>query len=69
MKHQAMALSNRGNAYSGKERYSEAIADYTNMIRIAPDFADAYFNRSLAYRKMEKYRKARRDRAMHSKLK
>jgi tetratricopeptide (TPR) repeat protein len=33
-----------GNAYAGKEMWSEAAAEYAEAIRIRPRYADAYNN-------------------------
>ena len=35
--------------YKSNYDYDLAIADYTEAIRIDPDYAEAYFNRSRAY--------------------
>jgi tetratricopeptide (TPR) repeat protein len=32
--------------------YNDAILDFTEAIRIDPDYADAYFNRGVAHRKL-----------------
>lgn len=41
--------------------YEEAIADYNKAIRLNPDYALAYNNRGLVYRKLGKYKKALKD--------
>jgi len=50
-----LAVSNayygRGVAYGEKGEGDQAIADYTEAIRINPDFALAYYGRGIAYRK------------------
>ena len=45
----AMAFNNRGIAYSNKGDYDHAISDFTEAIRLKPDFEMAYDNRALAY--------------------
>lgn len=44
----ALAYKQRGNAYFDARAYARAIADYTEALKVKPDFADAYFNRALA---------------------
>jgi tetratricopeptide (TPR) repeat protein len=39
----------RGNAYSSKREYDQAIADFTQAIRLRPDSANAFGNRGTAY--------------------
>jgi tetratricopeptide (TPR) repeat protein len=46
---EAFAYFNRGNEYLNKERYDQAIADFTQVIRIDPNYADAYNQRGSAY--------------------
>ncbi|MCB0166853.1 MAG: tetratricopeptide repeat protein [Anaerolineae bacterium] len=50
--------NNRGNTYANLERYDEALADYTVVIHIAPDFVPAYNNRGLTYHDLKQYDKA-----------
>lgn len=38
----------RGNAFSNKGDFEKAIADYSDAIKIDPNFARAYYNRSVA---------------------
>ena len=47
----AIAYWNRGGATSEKGDYDKAIADYTEAIRLDPNYALAYFNRGVAYEK------------------
>lgn len=42
--------------FSGKN--SEAVKYYSELIEKAPDFAEGYFGRALAYRELEEYNKA-----------
>ena len=44
-------LDNRGVAYYNKGEYDQAIADFTEAIRLDPDNADIYHDRGLAYGK------------------
>jgi len=44
------AFNNRGNAYYEKKDYNHAIADYSEALRLDPEFALAFYNRSCAYR-------------------
>lgn len=46
---EAFAYFNRGNENLNKEMYDQAIADYTQAIRIAPNYVDAYNQRGSAY--------------------
>ena len=39
------AYYNRGFAYEEKGEHDQAIADYTEAIRLKPDYAEAYYNR------------------------
>ncbi|MGH6907325.1 MAG: tetratricopeptide repeat protein [Aestuariivirga sp.] len=54
-----VAYNNRGNAYSNKNEYDLAIADYDKAIALNPEYAEAYNNRGNAY-----YRKGKYDRAI-----
>ena len=40
---------NRGNAYAAQGLYDQAIADFSQAIRLKSDLVDAYNNRRLAY--------------------
>lgn len=48
----------RGMAYHTQGNYELAIDDYTQAIRIDPDYASAYANRGDAHRRMGKYQMA-----------
>lgn len=39
----------RGNSYMKSGEYSKAVADFTKVININPQFSDAYSNRGLVY--------------------
>jgi len=45
----AVAHFNRANAYDDNGDHDSAIADYTQAIKLRPDYADSYFNRGLSY--------------------
>jgi tetratricopeptide (TPR) repeat protein len=46
----AVAFYNRGVSYFDKNMLDQAIADYTQAIRLRPDDSSAYYNRGIAYR-------------------
>ncbi|GHV32957.1 hypothetical protein AGMMS4952_24330 [Spirochaetia bacterium] len=46
---ESFAYFNRGNEYQNKKMYDQAIADYTQVIRLDPNDADAYNSRGKAY--------------------
>jgi tetratricopeptide (TPR) repeat protein/serine/threonine protein kinase len=48
----------RAKREADQEQYDKAIADYTEVIRLKPDFADAYANRAFAYGNLEQFDKA-----------
>ena len=41
-------ITTGGAMYGALENYKDAIADFSNVIRINPDVAEAYFNRGIA---------------------
>jgi tetratricopeptide (TPR) repeat protein len=43
-----IAFHNRGNAYKSKRDYDRAIADYSEAIRLSPEFALAFCGRGWA---------------------
>jgi tetratricopeptide (TPR) repeat protein len=51
----------RGNAYRRERRYHLAIQDYNQAIRLAPQFAEPYAGRALAYTLLSKDREAEQD--------
>jgi len=54
----AIAANSRAmDLYSGK-LYEEAIVGFTEAIRLWPDFANAYFNRGVAYYKLGQFKEA-----------
>ncbi len=46
---QAIVFNDRGSSWMNKKGYENAIADYTEAIRLNPRHAMAYFNRGIAY--------------------
>ena len=54
----AYAYSERGMAYLAQGKFDEAIADFTEVIRIKPDLAGAYDNRGDTYLQQGKYDEA-----------
>lgn len=40
----------RGLVYHGQKEYDRAIENYTKVIELKPDYADAYYNRATVYR-------------------
>ena len=53
-----MTYYNRGLMYYNKGDHDRAIADYNEVIRIKPDFAEAYNNRGVAYKNKGDYDRA-----------
>jgi tetratricopeptide (TPR) repeat protein len=51
----------RGLAYYNKGDYERTIADYTEAIRLDPNYASAYYNRGIAYYNKNDYTHARAD--------
>ena len=47
----AAMFFNRGNAYKHQNEFARAIADYTEAIRLNPQFAAAFLNRGIVYLK------------------
>ena len=60
----AIVLFNRGNAYFDQRDYPRAIADYSEAIRLNPQYANAYSNRGLAYEELGDHARAAADRAI-----
>src|SRR5262249_38751328 len=46
-----IAYNNRGNAYTAKGEYDNAIQDYDQSIKLNPNYARAFNNRGVAYQK------------------
>jgi tetratricopeptide (TPR) repeat protein len=53
-----VAYNSLGNAYAGLGRYTEAIEDFNQSIRIKSNYADAYNNLGAAYGKLGRYQQA-----------
>jgi tetratricopeptide (TPR) repeat protein len=51
----ALKFSNRGVEWRLKQDYVRAIADYDEAIRLDPKYADAYYDRCIAYNRQQKY--------------
>ena len=60
----ATVLFNRGNAYFDQRDFARAIADYSEVVRLNPRFANAYANRALAYEELGDQARAAADRAL-----
>ena len=56
--HAFLALNDRGNAYDEKGDFEKAIADYSESIRLRPDYATAYYNRANSHNALEETEKA-----------
>lgn len=51
----AQALYQRGTGHAAKGEYKEAVRDYTQALKFAPDSSDALYNRGGAYSKLERW--------------
>jgi tetratricopeptide (TPR) repeat protein len=51
----ALKFSNRGVEWRLKGDYARAISDYDDAIRLDPKYADAWYNRCIAYNRTQKY--------------
>jgi tetratricopeptide (TPR) repeat protein len=51
----ALKFGNRGVEWRLKGDYERAIYDYGEAIRLDPNYADAYYNRCVAYNRQQKY--------------
>lgn len=58
---QAMVAVNRGNACAERDELDKAIADFTEAIRLSPEYAKAYYNRGVAYERKAEQPKAEAD--------
>ncbi|MCK9689634.1 tetratricopeptide repeat protein [Scleromatobacter humisilvae] len=54
----ALVLNVRGNTFDALKKYDLAIADYKEVVRLAPSFAAAYANIALEYCRKRDYRTA-----------
>lgn len=64
----AKALNSRGFIFLLKGSYKEAIADFTEAIRLKPDYANAFHNRAVALRKLSENSAADEDEKNASRL-
>jgi len=64
----AAALTIRGRAYRAKGDYDHAIADYTEAIRIEPNYVLAVYSRGIAYFNKKDYDRAVADYTMSLRL-
>jgi lipoprotein NlpI len=51
----AQALYQRGAGHAAKGEYTEAVRDYTQALKFAPDSSDALYNRGGAYSKLGRW--------------
>ncbi len=58
---EAKAHFDKGNEYVGKGEFDQAIAAYTEAIKLAPMHVDTYCNRSVAYREKKEWIRAMAD--------
>jgi tetratricopeptide (TPR) repeat protein len=56
-----LAFNNRANIYADKHDYVRAIEDYSQAIRLRPDYADAYYGRANVYNELGEAEKALAD--------
>jgi hypothetical protein len=54
----AKSYYDRGETFRSRGDYATAIAEYTQAIRLNPDYKSAYFNRGWAYNKIKDYDRA-----------
>lgn len=57
----AIAYFNRGNAFDDNGDHDGAIADYSQSIKLKPDYAQSFLNRGLSYMAKEDYDSALAD--------
>ena len=57
----SIACNNRGNSYAEKGEHAKAIEDYTNAIRLNPEYATAYINRRFSYVAKGDFERAKKD--------
>ena len=56
-----VALNDRGNAFGKNKQLNLALQDFSSVIQIDPEDADAYYNRGLTNRKLERFDEALSD--------
>ena len=54
----AVTEFNKGVEFADREDWGNAIASYSEAIRINPDYADAYYNRGCVYDELGQCKKA-----------
>jgi tetratricopeptide (TPR) repeat protein len=64
----AAAYNYRGYSWHGKRQFERAIQDYSQAIRVMPDYADAYSNRGADYNNLGRWDLAIRDLSEATKL-
>jgi lipoprotein NlpI len=57
----AQALYQRGTGHAAKGQYTEAVRDFTQALKFAPDASDALYNRGGAYSKLGRWDEALAD--------
>ncbi len=57
-KNLAWALNNRGTVYHGKGENDLAIKDYTEAVRLNPEYTSGYYNRGNSYIRKKEYDRA-----------
>ena len=57
----ARVYNHRGDAYRRLGRYHQALLDYNQAIRLAPQLAESYVGRAFAYTLLRKDKEARQD--------
>ena len=57
----AQALYRRGSGYAAKGAYTEAVRDFTQALKFAPNSTDALYNRGAAYSKLDHWDEALAD--------
>ena len=63
-----LAYQNRGIAFSGQEKYEQALRDFDKAIELKPTHAMAYFNRATTLGALGRKEQAKADRAKAKKL-
>ena len=60
--YEAVAFNNLGIVYYRTEQFEKAVESYSKAIELKEDYEDAYLNRSAAYERLGRPRKAADDR-------
>ena len=64
----AESIHRRGCVYAAQKKWPQAIADYTEAIRLDDEFAEAYADRATAYEQTGAPDKAKADRDQAAKI-